>query len=626
MPKLLEPMELQRSVALGFDRIDNLRRARYQFMEAYVGSFYDSDDNMPAQPVNLIFKAISILTPHLVSKNPEWDVESAYAMYSSTAELLKLAMDDLCKKIGFKATLRDVVIDTILAMGCVRDGLAVSGQTIMDDSGVSTNLGMPYADRIDLDDLTIDPMCRSLMEAVFVGNRVRVTREFAEEGGIFDPDLVMNLPSVGDETAGRNNSRQAEMLSRKRSMQGGDPNDLMDYIDLVEVFLPEDRVIVTVPFGEHYVDDFLRVVDYEGPERQGDAPSLGPYHFLGFHWVPNNPFPVPPCGVWYDLHEMANDNAGKADRQARRQKEVLVYGRAAADDAQEIVDADDGESVAVDHPDLVRSVSFGGTADEVYRHLQWIKNEFGESGPGDFQQLGGEASTSDTATQANLLATAANIRVGDMKDLVYDFTASVGRNLAWYLFTDPLIEQPLKRRMPGGEDIQLVLTPEAIRGDFLDYHFRVGLESMDRDNPLQRSQKLIQFVQTVIPVAIQTWMQLFQVGMPHTFNFIAFINTNAKLQGINHFEAMWNDPEFQMTVMEMLAKSPIPAGAIALPGQAGGPSPGISSPGGDGPQQGLNPTADPNASMAQAGSAPLQLGNGNLTGLPGGGLGGSAIA
>ncbi len=625
MPKLLEPQELQRSITLGFDRIDNLRRARYQFMQAYVGSFYDNSAEGPAQPVNLIFKAISILTPHLVSKNPEWDVESHFAMYSSTAELLKLSMDDLCRKIGFKATLRDVIIDTILAMGIVRDGLAVSGQTVMDPSGMSTNLATPYADRIDLDDFTMDPMARSLMEAVFVGNRVRVTREFLEESGVFDMDQVSSLPSVGDETTGRNRREQAESLSQKRSLNG-DPNSLMDYVDLVEVLLPEDRLIVTVPFGEHYTNDFLRVVEYEGPERQGDVPSLGPYHFLGFHWVPNNPFPVPPCGIWMDLHDMANDNAAKADRQARRQKEVLVYGRAAADDAQEIVDADDGESVAVDHPDLVRSVSFGGAADEVYRHLQWIKSEFGESGPGDFQQLGGEVSGADTATQANLLATAANIRVGDMKDLVYDFTASVGRNLAWYIFTDPMIEQPLKKRIPGGEDITMVLTPEAIRGDFLDYHFKVGLESMDRENPVQRSQKLIQFVQTVVPVAIQTWMQFFQIGMPQLFNFIAFINTNAKLQGINHFEAMWNDPEFQMMVMEMLAKSPIPAGAIALPGGPGGAAGGgPASPGGDGPQQGLNPFADPNASFAQSGSAPAQLGNGNLSGLPGGGLGGSSV-
>lgn len=617
MPATITVKRLQRAVRLGFERVENFRKARYMFMREYVGAFYDQADPGKAQPLNLIFKAVSILVPHLVSKNPEHEVTSHYAMYASYAEMLKLSLDDLAKKIGMKSTLRMTIIDAIMAVGCIKDGLAVSGEILEDPSGMS-NIAQPYADRVDLDDLSIDAMCRDLRESVHMANRVRLTRSFLEDSGLYDTDFIRRLPSVGEV---QRRGKEVETLSRRRN-NNGDINELVDFLDVVEVYLPDDKIIVTIPFDVE-VDDYLRVVEYEGPDPVGDTMQLGPYHFLGFHWAPNNPFPVPPCGIWYDLHQMANDHAAKADRQARRSKEVLVYGRTATDDAQEIVDADDGDSVPVDHPEMVKTVRYGGTGDDIYRHLSWIDMKFSESGPGDFQALGGESSNADTATQANLLASAANIRIGDMKDLTYDFSNGVSRNLAWHLHTDPLIEKPLVKRIPGGEDITLFLTPEARRGDFLDFHFGVTWESMDRDNPVMRSQKLTQFVQTVIPTAVQTYMQLATVGLHGMFNFVKFITINARLQGIKGFEAVWNDPEFQMMIAEQLARAPQMQTSVGMPEQGSqGAAPGSRQrsvvPRHQG--AGLDPNADPGKAQAQMGSAPAQLGNGNMSGRPGGGM------
>jgi hypothetical protein len=620
MPALITPEKLHRAMRRGFERVENFRKARYLFMKEYVGSFYDNADPATAQanPVNLIFKAVSILVPHLVAKNPEHDVDSRFAAFADYAEMLSLALDDLSRKIGSKATLRLSIIDAIFGMGIVRDGLEMSGDVLEDPHGMHTNVAQPYADRVDLDDFTLDPNCRDLRKAFMLGNRVRVTRTFLEESGLYNPDVAMGLPSAGDSYR---KGKEVEQLSRRRDNDG---EELLDEVDIVELYLPDDNVVVTLPFDEVPTGDFLRVVDYDGPRAYGDCPALGPYHFLGFHWVSNNPFPIAPCGIWYDLHEMANDHAAKANRQARRSKQVLVYGRSATDDAQEIVDADDGDSVAVDHPDAVKTVAYGGATEDIYAHLAWIDAKFSESGPGDFQQLGGEASMAETATQANILQQAATIRVGDMRDVVYDFAASIARSLAWHLHTDPLIEMPLSKRLPGGEQVTLWLTPEAQRGDFLDFHFEIKMESMARDNPMMRSQKLIQFVQTVVPTAIQTFLQLHAVGMGGMFNFIRFITINAKQQGIDNFEAVWNDPEFQVLVAEQMMKAPQLMQSMGVP-MAGseGPQPGGGS--GDGPGvpryqgAGLDPNANPMAALAQMGSAPVQSGDGNRSGRPGGG-------
>lgn len=618
MPNEYSPRKLQRVVSHGFDRVENFRKARYLFMNEYVGAFYDKADPGQASPVNLIFKAVSILVPHLVAKNPEHDVQAKYALYADYAEMLGLSLDQLAKDIKLKQTYRLAIIDAIFGMGIIKTGLAVSNQTLATEDGLGTNLTQPYADRVDLDDFTFDPDCRDFREATFLGNRVRVPRWWMLDSGLFDPAVVEKLPSVGDV---QRRGKEALSLSRGRKRTGAGEStkhdSLVDYVDLVEVYLPDEQIIVTVPFGEHNPgDDYLRVVEYEGPDS-------GPYHFLGFHWAPNNPFPVAPCGIWYDLHQMANDHAAKANRQANRAKEVLVYGRQAADDAQEIVDADDGDSVAVDNPDQVKSVQFGGAMDDVYRHLSWIDMKFAESGPGDFNQLGGEHSEAGTATEASLLAAAATIRVGDMKDIIYDFTSEVGTDLAWWIHTDPLIEQPLVKRMPGGESMTLILTPEARHGEFLDYHIQVKWESMDRDNPIMRSQKLTQFVQTVVPTAIQTFVQLHAVGLGHMFNFVKFISINAKLQGIDNFEAVWNDPEFQAMLVEQMMRMPQMQGSVGMPvpGGEGMGQPQLgSSPVPPNQGAGLDPEADEQAALEQMGSAPMQMGNGNRSGRPGGGF------
>jgi hypothetical protein len=91
-------------------------------------------------------------------------------------------------------------------------------------------------------------------------------------------------------------------------------------------------------------EDYLRVDDYYGVKE-------GPYTLLTLTPpVPGNPLPVPSVGIWNDLHVLANRMAKKIIEQAERQKDVMAYRAAAADDAEELRNASDGESVKVDDP------------------------------------------------------------------------------------------------------------------------------------------------------------------------------------------------------------------------------------------------------------------------------------
>jgi hypothetical protein len=108
-------------------------------------------------------------------------------------------------------------------------------------------------------------------------------------------------------------------LSGDRNVLQTFNGDVSEFVDLVEVYLPKEQLIVTLPFGPGFGDDdVLRVVEYEGPER-------GPFHMLGFAYVPDNVLPVPPASIWYYLQVMGNRIARKIGRQAERMKTVLAY-------------------------------------------------------------------------------------------------------------------------------------------------------------------------------------------------------------------------------------------------------------------------------------------------------------
>lgn len=559
MPAKITPQRLQRAIQHGFDRLQHFRRHRVSFMREYVGAFYDREVGK-ALPLNMIHNAVSIIVPNLVANFPKNRVSSRYMIYRDYAEMLALGVDSLNKEIDLRATLRLAITDAIFGMGIIKTGLAVNGQTLELEDG-RVNIGQPYADRVDLDDLTFDPMCRDLREAVFIGNKVRVPKAFLSESGLFDADTVEKIPTIGQD--GKGGERRSSDLSMGK-VNAYEANELVEYVELVEAWLPDDKVIVTMPAGDQTPDRFLRVVDYEGPDT-------GPYNFLGFAWVPNNPLPVAPCGIWYDLHVLANDIAAKMARQARRQKDVLLYGRSAVDDAMEIMESDDGDVIAVDDPQAVQSVSYGGTNEKGYDHLGFLKAEFSQMA-GNIEQLGGVRSDAPTATQAEILQANGTVRLEDMRDLVYIFTAKVNRNLAWYLHTDPLIEMPLTKRLPGGEEIPLTLTPEVRRGEFFDFHFEIEPESMQRMDPNLRVKRMLEWATNVIPAAANAVAQF-----GPAFNVGKFISITGKALGLRELDELWNEPVFQMQMMEQLARAPQMADSKAMPASDGA-RPGQTNP------------------------------------------------
>jgi hypothetical protein len=570
MPSEIGPRKLQAVAHRGIERFENFRNARLLFLRNYVGAYYDQcHGNIGSEALNLIFNAIRSLIPHIVMSFPKHSVTSEYLAYKEYAELLALALSKHDKKVNITDVYRRVIVDAVFTLGILKTGLAESDSLYAFDTYDQIDNGELYTLAVDFDNFVVDPDSREHMfiDAAFMGDRICVAREVLLESGRYNNELVERLPSLEQQY---NRDSRAYDLSMGDSRRG-DESFLREKVEVLELWVPEANAIVTVPGAKNVTfEDYLRVDDYYGPDT-------GPYTLLALTPpVPGNPLPVPAVGVWNDLHVLANKMVKKIVDQAMAQKDVLTYRRSAADDTQELVDAKDGSTIAMDDPDGAQVKSLGGQQQSNEIHLAHLQNWFNmmASNP---EALAGQRTDVGSATEAKILAGTASVGLEDMKDLVYKMAAEEGRKRAWYIHTDPMLDQALVRRVerqptvimtaqgpmvtdPGGmQDVQVFLTPEARRGDFIDYHFEVQPESMGRKDSQTRFMESMDFAVKILPAATQAAQTMLMMGIP--FDVKMFIMNMARDRGIEWMDEVWYDPMFQMKMAMQMMQSPQPEGS-----------------------------------------------------------------
>jgi hypothetical protein len=572
-----------RAVQLGFERMKFAREARYRLLAQYVGPLYAKDkmggkaEEKKAAPINLMYTGVTTLVPNLVYNDPQGVVGSEYLPYRAYAESLGLASNQAVKKMKLRKTLRMAVTDAIFSAGVIKTGIAVGDQTI-DLDNKPCGIGEIYADRVDFDDYVFDPMARSKEEMAWEGNRFRIRKELLLDSGQYDNAEIEKLCNRYKE--GNYREEASNLFGDGKVAQKY--QELEEYVDLVEVYLPREGAIVTVPYGEYGCDKILRTVEYQGPEE-------GPYHLLGFAWVPDNVLPVPPASLWYYLHVMGNRVARKITTQAERSKRVLAYKPSAFEDARQIVDADDGATIECEDPDGVKELNYGGTTDEMYEYMGWVEQQFSKLA-GNLDLLAGQKSGAPTATEAEMLQSNAGIRTADMQEAVYQFTAEIFRSIAFEIHTDPLYDTTLcKRDQRTGTELQVRYTPEMREGNFLDYAFTVKPYSMARQDPNLQLKRLMEFIGTGIPAlaqAVQLLGPAFKIE-----NALAVIG---RKMGIDELDELIDSPLLLQMLMQKLQGAPAPDGkAPGSPG-AGVPTgkPGQPNPTATQPIGGIMPSTE----------------------------------
>ena len=585
MPSEISPQKLQEAVEQGYKRLQNFRSARLLFLKQYVGQWYDAENGVVGnEPLNLIFNAIRTLVPNIVFNFPKHVVESDFVAYRDYGNMLGQALTSHDKRINIRDIYARGIVDAIFTMGIWKTGIADSGTAIMFEQGESIDPGTIYTANVDFDNFVFDPNARKIEEGMFVGDKIRTSRVGLMDTGLYNNELIEQLPSANSH--GDLGRASSDELSA-RSINFQETGDLEDEVEVYELWLPRANAVVTVPAGRgagRSVSDFLRVTDYYGPDT-------GPYTYLSLTPpVPNNPLPIALVGVWYDLHVMANRMVRKVMDQADRQKSIVGYRRSAADDAQEALDASDGEAIAMDDPDGIKTFQFGGQERSNENHIQQLQTWFNMMAA-DPQGMSGISSGDESATKSKILQGHASIGLEHMKDLVYIAAAEEAAKRAWFFHTDPLIELPQTRRVhtpadvqmgPTGpivitpatdEEVQVFLTPEARRGEWLDFAFKIEPESMGRVDAQSRLRQAMDFAVKILPAAAMAAQTCMQMGV--AFSFPRFVVRMPKDVGLPWLDEGFQAPETQQKLATPMMPRP-PLGDrpqtrpdLARPGQRG---------------------------------------------------------
>lgn len=551
---------VQLAVKEGLDRMRRFQRARAAFIKQYVGSHYRGEGTEGGEPVNMIFHVIRSLVPNLVMRNPVNRVTTEIMELKPYAFMLGKALDSLDQRLDLKTVIRRAIVDSFFAMGIVKTGLSATDQLI-DFGDIRVDPGQVYADNVDFDDFVLDPSCKVLTHAAFTGHRSRIPRQLLLDNDDCDHDIVMRLPRSVHPDA----KKRAAALSQM-GMSSQEMAELQDYVDIIELYVPGANSIIMIPDPEQLMTDrYIKIQDYYGPKS-------GPYRYLSLTQpVPGNPFPVAPVGIWFDLHVLANQVMHKQMIRARNQKTLYVVDPGRSDQAEDMREAEDSEVIYGD-PQTVGVFSTNGAekgSDNTLNNIQvWFNYMSGNP-----DQMAGMQSNADTATQATILEGNANVTLEDSRSTIYDFTAGVNSDMAWFLHYDPLIDVPMIVRKKEiaeitGEwvspeeyefPVQLRLTPEQRRGEHLHFTFKIKPRSMTALDPLVLSKRIVEFATNVVPAIIMAANTAMQMMIP--FNPQKAITDLADKLELSDEVAEWfNDPGFMDRVQMMAAMGPRPEG------------------------------------------------------------------
>jgi hypothetical protein len=460
-------------------------RKRNRMIRAWAsGYFNQGDKGSKAHTMNLVDRAIGILVPYLAMSNPIVHCEARVPQLKPWAYTTQLAMNHLLDEIKFSSSvMRPAVFNSMFGAGVVKTGVMKEWQSEV--LGNSLDIGQPYAVVVDDEDYIGDVSANSRDNNEMEGNYYVMPTAMAKEffGSRHADSICPSFKLHGDTSV-------TEIV--KQNVRGTDYHTLRSWTRLMDVYLADEGVVITLLADGDY-HKILRTTEYDGPED-------GPYDFLGYKFAPKQSMPIPPAWGWIDMDTAMNVLINKMRQQAEREKNILAFQPEAQEDAEAMQQALDGGSCKVDDINAVKTFQMGGTNPENYNWVTYIEGQFSIQG-GNLYQLGGRGSQAETLGQEQMMMTNASRIVDDMHNQVYDFTQSIFRKLAWYIWNDPMIEVPTVKRIEGAGDIEVIYDKYAQEGDFYDFNFKIQPYSMQRFNPSVQGQKLMQFLSAwVLPV------------------------------------------------------------------------------------------------------------------------------
>lgn len=503
---------LKNSVDHANRKLATFRNNRTELLRRIVGRWYGDNGSKFTVPLPLMRLAWNVLTRLVVANNPRVNVTSQIPSWRGKASDLKLAMNQwVLPKIRFRDTLRELFGDALLCGGFAKVGVSRGDQ--FDYEGKKYTTGVPFFDRIDIDDYVQEWNAKDRRHCAYYGNYYEVPLDWVKSNKHFSK-TARDAAGPGRTNLSRLGEEEARDISRGDS--AGD-DDFEEMCRLVDLYLPRYGVVLTFHDDDGSWAEPLDVVKWTGP-------AGGPYKTLALDTVPNNAMPLGPLMTLRDTEDAANRLARKLIRQGERQKDIVGVQGGASEDGERILKAMDGEMIRIDNPAAARQFSYGGPNQTVSAMMILMQDLFDRYG-GNLSALGGLSPQAGTLGQDEMLTGSASKQIDDYRGCVVEFVKDVCYDLAWHVWHDPFMELPLSRsiqlRRAPAVEMPFNWGPLQRNGDFLRFNLNIEPYSMMYQSPQQKAQALMgDLTQLAIPLAPLLQGQGGQIDIQRVFEIL----------------------------------------------------------------------------------------------------------
>lgn len=532
--------KLNKHVRLGYTNLAGFREVRNELLRKIAGSNYGGVRKTRSRPDNILFDAYSTVAPRLMTGVLKPKITTETYGLSPSASLLELAVDFSLRQQKFSTTMRKVVQDALVGIGCLKTSLMPFDMPY-GCRGVLAKPGQIVTTRISLDDLLVDPDSRNEDEYYFLGDRSGLPFEYMKDNPLYDQEAVRMLERR-DEVMNQPQDRMSD-LSRGDGVTPQQTNEFLNIVEVYEIIIPSERRVLMMPWTESAPSKPLREFQWEGPDE-------GPYDLLCLVPLADNFMPISQLSILYDVDDAANEAALKMIRRVRNMKHILAYQRHAEEDAENITASEDLETIPVDNPNSIKEMMFNGPEVGEYQHISFLHGISSRLG-GNTDTLGGVGPAADTLGQEQMLMANAGVRVRDGRDLVNRCGAAVSKKHAWFLMYVPGFRIPLTRRPNPGVEIPTVYTAEQIEGDFLDFQFDFSCYNELDLEPSERVARQMQWAGETVPIAVQAWTAL--QGQFPIAEFLRMTGEGLNVKGLNEFLAKLDPKSLETAAMLMQA-------------------------------------------------------------------------
>jgi hypothetical protein len=611
---LPSPQELAKARDRGFEDLQWARELRVKAIREFAGRHYGENPDDEQRVVNLIAQSGTVLSAHLTEERISHKISPKLASLRYESEKVRIMLDQLGEEMDLVEKDEELITDAILGgMGIQKLGLK-AGQDSYKMDPVEVPRAEPYAENVSLDDYVCDGAAKHLRGVYFEGHRSRIARDEAlqlVEDGIYgrDPEeyeegeepieflatreeaiqLINDCPRLGAD--GRGVQDPAEAISQDLDPKRFELVDTIELWDLV-VYCSDGPKQVTMATGAG-ATKYLAVSDYPTPE-------MSPYHKLCFLKVPDNKMPMALVALWGDVHEAAKKVGNKIVRQIIKAKRNYVYRADQEDEAMATKKAMDQEFIKGD-PAGIAAIDYGGVIKDLYPGVEWLTGQFNNAS-GNIQLLNGQGEISDTATEAQYAQGNAHKNVRRMQYKVRCFRRKRAKHLAWLKLSDPMMDEVLPYRMPGGKLVDLRLSAETREGDYLDYLYDIETDTSAQSDPAIETKRAVEMFGVLGQL-----MPFVQAGILDGLEIMRILSRRF---GVEDLDKAILDPVMQQISQQIYG--PMAAGGMGGQGQPGmgagapgmGPGPGSGAMGPPGMQ------LSPGAPRRPGGTSPIAMGAG----------------